>query len=163
MAHNLNSNAKAVLSLAFGDSIVSSCTPNRSLVNGRDVIAIHKNRQDSLADILTNACHRLEEIEQYSKKAWKECLIETDKDALKSLTTELSALQKEAAAYGKARGIALRYLMKKLSPVQKAAYRLALKSLERTLNYIEKHMVEIKTNIEKCEDDLIFLSKAGYK
>lgn len=163
MTHKLDSWVKAVLSRAFEDSIVSSYTPNRFPVTVSDVIDLHENRQDSLADILANARHRLEKIEQYSKKAWKEYLIETNKDALKSLTTELHILREEEKAYSEARRIARRYLMKKLTSVQKSAYKLALKSLERNLAHIEKSIDEVKTNIEKGEDDLILLSKAGYK
>ena len=163
MAHNLNSNAKAVLSLAFEDSIVSSCTPNKFPANVRDAIEMHKNRRDSLVDILANARHRLEEIGQYSQKVWKKSLIETNKDALKSLTTELNALQKEEKVYREARRIARRCLRKKLTSEQKAAYSLALKSLERNLTYIEESIDEVKTNIEKYEDDLISLAKVGYK
>ena len=163
MTHKLNPSAKAVLSLAFEDSIVSSRTPNKFPVTVSDVIEMHKNRCDSLVDILANARHRLEEVGQYSQKVWKKSLIDTNKDALKSLTTELNALQKEEKVYSEARRIARRCLTKKLTSEQKAAYSLALKSLERNLTYIEESIDEVKTNIEKCEDDLISLSKAGYK
>lgn len=163
MAHKLDSWVKSVLSLAFEDSIVSSCTPNKSPANVRDAIEMHKNRCDSLVDILANARHRLEEVGQYSQKVWKKSLIDTNKDALKSLTTELNVLQKEEKVYSEARRIARKCLTKKLVSEQKAAYRLALKSLERNLTYIENNIDEVKTNIEKCEDDLISLAKVGYK